>query len=83
MAKPVVASAVGDIPTIVHEGETGFLVRPGDPVAMADRIFALAQEPRRLEEVGQAARGYVLAHHTWDHNARRLLELAAQLRRMA
>ncbi|HDM79293.1 MAG TPA: glycosyltransferase [Deltaproteobacteria bacterium] len=46
---PVVATAVGGIPEQIEDGVTGFLVPPGDPQAMADRILKLLtdQELRR------------------------------------
>jgi len=44
-----VATAVGGIPEQIEDGVTGFLVPPGDPQAMADRILKLLtdQELRR------------------------------------
>jgi glycosyltransferase involved in cell wall biosynthesis len=47
--KPVVATAVGGIPEVVTEGQTGFLVPPGDP-------HALAQAVRRYFESGERSR---------------------------
>ena len=52
---PVVASAVGGIPEVVIHGETGLLVRPGDPVALAAALGHLLRHP---EEAGfMGARG--------------------------
>ena len=45
---PMVVSAVGAIPDFVRDGEDGFLVPPGDPAALADRIGRLLDdEPLR------------------------------------
>jgi glycosyltransferase involved in cell wall biosynthesis len=52
---PVVASAVGGLPTVV--GDAGVLVPPDDPVALAEALLALATDPaarRRLAERGRA-----------------------------
>jgi glycosyltransferase involved in cell wall biosynthesis len=46
---PVVATAVGGIPEVVRDGETGLLVPPEDPAALARAIESLlADEPRRV-----------------------------------
>ena len=41
-ARPVIASAVGGLPEIVADGETGLVVPPADAEALADAIVALA-----------------------------------------
>ncbi|WP_334110165.1 glycosyltransferase family 4 protein [Thermodesulfitimonas autotrophica] len=56
--KPVVASAVGGIPEIVREGETGFLVPPGDAETLADRLSWLLSHPEEAEEIGKQAREF-------------------------
>lgn len=52
--KPVVASRVGALPELVAEGETGFLVPPGDEAALAAKLEALARRPERLEAMAEA-----------------------------
>jgi glycosyltransferase involved in cell wall biosynthesis len=58
---PVVASAVGELPGSIVEGETGFTVPPGDPVALANALSRLLADPPRLAAMGQAGRARVLA----------------------
>jgi glycosyltransferase involved in cell wall biosynthesis len=58
--RPVVATAVGGIPEVVVHGETGLLVPPGDPVALADALHELLAHPERARELG--ARGRERAH---------------------
>ena len=54
--KPIVATTAGGIPEVVVDGETGFLVPPRDPEAMARAIVTLLNdEPLRLR-MGQAGR---------------------------
>ncbi len=58
---PVVASAVAGIPEAVVDGTTGFLVPASDPVAVADRLAALADDPALALRLGEAGRARVLA----------------------
>lgn len=55
--KPVVATAIGGTDEAVAHGETGWLVPPGDPAALAGAIRALLADPplaRRLAKAGNA-----------------------------
>jgi len=53
---PVVASAVGGIPEAVAHGESGLLVPPGDPSALADAVVSLLSDPGRARAMGEAGR---------------------------
>lgn len=53
---PVVATTVSAVPEVVSDGETGWLVPPGDPAALADALaeaLADADERRRRGEAGR------------------------------
>ena len=52
-ARPVVATDVGGAREAVTEGETGYIVAPGDDIAMADRIISLLQEPEKARAMGE------------------------------
>jgi glycosyltransferase involved in cell wall biosynthesis len=56
MGRPVVATNVGGIPEIVLEGETGLLVEPANPVALAHAVRTLLDEPARAARLGAAGR---------------------------
>lgn len=56
MGRPVVATEVGGVPDVVVAGETGLLVRPTDPVALADAVQALLADPARAARLGAAGR---------------------------
>jgi glycosyltransferase involved in cell wall biosynthesis len=58
---PVVATRVGGIPEIVEDGETGLLVPPRDPEALAGAILAMARDPARRQSMGGRARERVRA----------------------
>jgi len=47
--RPVVATRVGGLPEMVHHGETGFLVDPGDPEGLAHAIIRFYEERREAE----------------------------------
>jgi glycosyltransferase involved in cell wall biosynthesis len=54
--KPVVATAVGGLPDIVVDGETGFLVAPGEVGELARALARLSGEPDLRRRMGEAAR---------------------------
>lgn len=60
MARPVVASRVGGLPAVVVDGETGLLVPPGDPKALAAAIRSLLDDPGRARAMGERGRARVL-----------------------
>ena len=86
---PVVASAVGGIPEIIVEGETGHLIaftgdgtaknEPAEPDAfaraLAERINGLAADEARARRFGQAGRARVVEHFSWNAIAARTAEL--------
>ncbi|MGH7150271.1 MAG: glycosyltransferase family 4 protein, partial [Planctomycetota bacterium] len=53
--KPVVAHAVGGIPSLVADGESGLLVTMGHPTAMADALLALIEDEPRRRAIGEHA----------------------------
>lgn len=61
MAKPIVATAVSDIPEILGE-ERGRVVPPGDVGALAAAIRELLQEPEKALGLGSAAREWCVEH---------------------
>jgi glycosyltransferase involved in cell wall biosynthesis len=52
--KPVVATRVSSAPEIVADGETGLLVPPDDPAALAEAALALLADPTRAAAMGAA-----------------------------
>jgi glycosyltransferase involved in cell wall biosynthesis len=54
--RPVIASAVGGCKELVVHGETGILVPPKDPEALATQIVRLLEEPAFRARLGSAAR---------------------------
>jgi glycogen synthase len=66
---PVVASRVGGILETVVDGETGYLVEPANPRALADGINALLRDPGTAERFGRNGRRRVEDHFSWSRIA--------------
>ena len=66
MVKPVVATTTGGIPDIVVHEETGLLVAPEDPEALASAIGVLLDDKSRWAALGQAGRKRVERLFTVD-----------------
>jgi len=75
---PVVASRVGGIPEVVADGETGWLVEPGDSAALAQALRAALADPERARRMGEAGRRRVEAHFSWDHIAALTMDVYQQ-----
>ena len=61
-ACPIIGSAQGGIAEAVQHGQTGLLVPPGDPTALAEAMHRLVSEPQLRHGLGQAAFAFVRAH---------------------
>lgn len=72
MGKPVIATNIGGPPEVIEDGRTGFLVPPGDPVALSEKIALLIREPERRRAMGKAAREFVVANFSLEGDSRRL-----------
>lgn len=73
---PVIASDVGGLSYTVRDGETGYLVRRGDPEALADRIAALLFNRALAKKLGSSGRAFA-QEYRWDlivHQIDRLYE---------
>lgn len=53
---PVIASNVGGIPYQVRNGETGFLINPGDVGALTERLVMLLSNNAMRQSFGSAAK---------------------------
>ena len=61
---PAVSTGAGDIAAMVRDGETGLLVPPGDPAAMAKAVATLLEDPERARRMARHARREA-EKHTW------------------
>ncbi|MFA5138235.1 MAG: glycogen synthase [Elusimicrobiota bacterium] len=72
---PVVASGVGGILETVVDGETGLLVEPAKPRALADAINRLLKDRPMAERLGKNGRRRVTEHFSWKTIAERTEKL--------
>jgi glycosyltransferase involved in cell wall biosynthesis len=54
--KPCVVSDVGDNTMLIRDGETGFVVPPGDVFLLTDRLGTLVADPQLRSRMGRKAR---------------------------
>ncbi|HLH62446.1 MAG TPA: glycosyltransferase [Ktedonobacteraceae bacterium] len=73
--RPVIGSAVGGLTFTIKDGETGFLVPPRNPQALAGRLHDLLTQPGLCEQMGRAARARVEHEFTWPIVAMRTAAL--------
>lgn len=66
MERGVVASSVGGVPEIIRDGQTGFLVSPQDPVALAEKVGSLLRDPEQRKVLGQAGRRVIEENYSMD-----------------
>ena len=74
VAKPIVASRLGQIADVIIDGENGLLVEPGDHPGLARAIEKLANDAELRERLGANARSTVVEFYTWKENAARVFE---------
>lgn len=73
--RPVVATRVGGIPELIKDGETGLLVPPSSPAALAEKLLSLLENRRLREKMGHAARLAVEENFSLRTNIAKLLDL--------
>jgi glycosyltransferase involved in cell wall biosynthesis len=75
MAKPVVVTDVGGNSELVLDNQTGLLVPPRDPAALAQGMLRLIGAPTEAATLGWAGRRLVEAHFSHEVKAARVEEL--------
>lgn len=76
---PVIATRAGGIPDKVVEGETGFLVEPGDVAALATRVAHVLADPDGRRAMGALGRTRARSLFAWPAIATRTIALYEQL----
>jgi glycosyltransferase involved in cell wall biosynthesis len=63
---PIIASFVGQIPSILDDGRTGILVPPSEPAALAAALTRVADDPALREDLGSRAREEAEKRFSWN-----------------
>lgn len=75
---PVIAGAAGGLPEVVTSGETGLLVPPRDPLALADAIVQLLDDPAYGARLVGAAQREIARRFVWPLVARETEKIYAE-----
>ena len=75
---PVVSTRISGIPDIVKDGETGFIVEPGDADALADRIDRLITDKPLCDRM-RASTLKEVRRYSWESITRRVDEVLGSL----
>ena len=78
-ATPVVGSEVGGIPHVVTDGDTGLLVPPGDPAALAAACRKVLEDAALAVRLGAAGRRRAEERYAWDGLMQRYADLFRSL----
>jgi glycosyltransferase involved in cell wall biosynthesis len=76
---PVIGADVGGIRYSVAHGETGLLVPPKDPLAVARGLVMLKRDPQRAQRMGAAGLARAKEMFTWESVADTLSEVYARV----
>ena len=74
-ARPVVATRNGALPSLIEDGHTGILVRPGAVDALAGALATYAADPALRDRHGRAGRRRCEEQYSIERTARLYLEL--------
>jgi glycosyltransferase involved in cell wall biosynthesis len=72
---PVIASRLGAMAELIHDGETGLLFEPGNPADLAARLRWALQHPDEMRAMGGNARREYEAKYTPEINYRQLVAI--------
>jgi glycosyltransferase involved in cell wall biosynthesis len=77
MGKPSVVPDLGPMRDVIDDNMTGIMFPRGDFGALQKALVRVIEDPALRTQLGARARDTVFEHHTWDANARIVVQLAA------
>jgi phosphatidylinositol alpha-1,6-mannosyltransferase len=72
---PVVGGLSGGAPDALLEGETGFAVDGRNPLAVADAVIRLLDDPKLAKKMGERGRQWIIDEWEWRHWSERFNQL--------
>lgn len=63
-SKPIIATRVGAVPTVITDGETGLLIEPANETSLTNALSRLLGDPGLCRHLAQRAREHVEHHYT-------------------
>lgn len=79
VAKPVISTRVGGIPELIHDGDQGLLIEPGDQPGLTAALLRLANQPAVAKQMGEAGLATVVNGYSETVILPRIGELYAAL----
>lgn len=80
MGTPCVATEVGGIPELIHHGQTGLLVQPGDPGGLAAAIGSLCGDAAMRRTLGQVLHDFAAANFSVSRMVQGHLDVYREIR---
>ena len=75
---PVVCGSGGGNPELVQDGVSGFIIRPGDPDALAERLTILREDPATCAAMGTRGREKIIGDFSVDRMVGNMLRVYAE-----
>jgi len=66
MKRPVIATAIGGIPELMCNNETGYLVDSGNSSAWIEKISILLNDNEKTKRMGEAGRKFIEDNFSWE-----------------
>lgn len=76
-ALPIIATRVGGVPEIVHEGINGILVNPDSQAELTHSIMSLLDDPVAAEDMGKRLFQHVSSNFSWGGAYKKYVEMLA------
>ncbi|MFA6534066.1 MAG: glycosyltransferase, partial [Patescibacteria group bacterium] len=79
-AKPVIGSDLPGVRTVIDDGQTGFLVQPGDAADLVSKLEKILADGELAKRLGQAGREKVVAKYNWGNIAKEIEIIYKQIK---